>query len=53
MSITRYQGVNEYVGNTPLIRLRRLSELTALLEKILAHEWGGLWWNLRPTPRNL
>src|SRR5437868_4107646 len=28
MSITRYQGVDEYVGNTPLTRLRRLSELT-------------------------
>src|SRR2546429_3842991 len=28
MSIARYQGVDEYVGNTPLIRLRRLSELT-------------------------
>jgi cysteine synthase A len=28
MSITRYQGVDGYVGNTPLIRLRRLSELT-------------------------
>src|SRR3954451_21605829 len=28
MSIVRYQGVDGYVGNTPLIRLRRLSELT-------------------------
>src|SRR4029078_8940052 len=28
MSIARYQGVDGYVGNTPLIRLRRLSELT-------------------------
>src|SRR5881396_1012314 len=28
MSIARYQGVDRYVGNTPLIRLRRLSELT-------------------------
>src|SRR5207237_6865083 len=26
--IARYQGVDGYVGNTPLIRLRRLSELT-------------------------
>src|SRR5213596_1443692 len=28
MSIARYQGVDRYVGNTPLIRLRHLSELT-------------------------
>src|SRR2546425_12843141 len=28
MSIARYQGVDRYVGNTPLIRLRRLSKLT-------------------------
>ncbi len=28
MSIARHQGVDGYVGNTPLIRLRRLSELT-------------------------
>src|SRR5256885_17051439 len=28
MSSAHYQGVDEYVGNTPLIRLRRLSELT-------------------------
>src|SRR5205085_12029749 len=28
MSIVRYQGVDRYVGNTPLIRLRHLSELT-------------------------
>jgi len=28
MSIACYQGVDRYVGNTPLIRLRRLSELT-------------------------
>src|SRR5438046_6419787 len=28
MSIAPYQGVDGYVGNTPLIRLRRLSELT-------------------------
>src|SRR5207302_1202396 len=28
MIIARYQGVDGYVGNTPLIRLRRLSELT-------------------------
>src|SRR5437763_12975404 len=28
MSIPRYQGVDRYVGNTPLIRLRHLSELT-------------------------
>src|SRR2546430_10779522 len=28
MSIARYQGVDRYVGNTPLIRLRRVSELT-------------------------
>ncbi len=28
MSSARYQGVDGYVGNTPLIRLRRLSELT-------------------------
>src|SRR5678815_5318991 len=28
MSIAGYQGVDGYVGNTPLIRLRRLSELT-------------------------
>src|SRR5947199_10860797 len=28
MSIARYKGVDGYVGNTPLIRLRRLSELT-------------------------
>ena len=28
MSIAPYQGVDRYVGNTPLIRLRRLSELT-------------------------
>ena len=27
MSAT-YSGIDEYVGNTPLIRLRRLSELT-------------------------
>src|SRR5437879_2074939 len=28
MSIARYQGVDGHVGNTPLIRLRRLSDLT-------------------------
>src|SRR2546430_7357481 len=28
MSIARYQGVDRYVGNTPLIRLRHVSELT-------------------------
>ena len=28
MSIARYQGIDRYVGNTPLIRLRRLSDLT-------------------------
>ena len=28
MSIARYPGVDRYVGDTPLIRLRRLSELT-------------------------
>lgn len=28
MSASRYHGVDRYVGNTPLIRLRRLSELT-------------------------
>src|SRR5216117_1766532 len=28
MSIARYQGVDRYVGNTPLIRLRHLSERT-------------------------
>src|ERR1700758_2641116 len=28
MSNERYQGIDGYVGNTPLIRLRRLSELT-------------------------
>src|SRR2546421_9131217 len=28
MSIARYQGVDRYVGNTPLLRLRGLSELT-------------------------
>src|SRR5260370_25582466 len=28
MSIARYRGVDGYVGNTPLIRLRRLSEVT-------------------------
>src|SRR6266404_1819371 len=28
MSIARYQGIDRYVGNTPLIRLRHLSELT-------------------------
>src|SRR5438309_8955055 len=28
MSIARYQSIDEHVGNTPLIRLRRLSELT-------------------------
>ncbi len=28
MSIARYEGVDRYVGNTPLIRLRCLSELT-------------------------
>ncbi len=28
MSPSRYHGVESYVGNTPLIRLRRLSELT-------------------------
>jgi cysteine synthase A len=28
MSILPYKGVDEHVGNTPLIRLRRLSELT-------------------------
>src|SRR5438309_11376451 len=28
MSIVRYQGVDRYVGNTPLIRLRHLSKLT-------------------------
>jgi cysteine synthase len=29
MSITSYFGIEKHVGNTPLIRLRRLSELTA------------------------
>jgi cysteine synthase len=28
MNISRYSGVDRHVGNTPLIRLRRLSELT-------------------------
>jgi len=28
MSIARHHGVDEHVGNTPLIRLRRLSDLT-------------------------
>ncbi|HKT34632.1 MAG TPA: cysteine synthase A [Nitrospira sp.] len=28
MNASRYHGVDRYVGNTPLIRLRRLSELT-------------------------
>src|SRR5258707_3514305 len=28
MSSARYQGIDRYVGNTPLIRLRRLSDLT-------------------------
>jgi cysteine synthase A len=28
MSTTGYRGIDSYVGNTPLIRLRRLSELT-------------------------
>src|SRR6266550_4038646 len=28
MSIARYQSIDEHVGNTPLIRLRRLSEMT-------------------------
>src|SRR5207248_11755390 len=28
MSIARYQGVDRYVGNTPLIRLGHLSKLT-------------------------
>ena len=28
MSASRYHGLERYVGNTPLIRLRRLSELT-------------------------
>jgi len=28
MSIARYQGIDGHVGNTPLIRLRRLSEMT-------------------------
>jgi len=28
MNISRYSGVDHHVGNTPLIRLRRLSELT-------------------------
>jgi cysteine synthase A len=28
MSIARYQGIDGQVGNTPLIRLRRLSEMT-------------------------
>ena len=28
MNASRYHGVDAYVGNTPLIRLRRLSELT-------------------------
>src|SRR4051794_16095385 len=28
MTIAPYEGVDGYVGNTPLIRLRRLSELT-------------------------
>lgn len=28
MSVSPYKGVDGYVGNTPLIRLRRLSELT-------------------------
>src|SRR3989440_4282695 len=28
MSIARYQGIDGHVGNTPLIRLHRLSELT-------------------------
>src|SRR3954467_10885291 len=29
MSKTKYHGLDGHVGNTPLIRLRRLSELTA------------------------
>ena len=29
MNASQYHGVDRYVGNTPLIRLRRLSELTA------------------------
>src|SRR4029078_11484274 len=28
MNASRYHGVDHYVGNTPLVRLRRLSELT-------------------------
>jgi hypothetical protein len=39
MSIARYQGVDQYVGNTPLIRLCRLAELTGCeirLQKALA-----------------
>src|SRR6266404_845390 len=28
MSASRYRGVESYVGNTPLLRLRTLSELT-------------------------
>ena len=28
MSASRYHGIERHVGNTPLIRLRRLSELT-------------------------
>ena len=28
MSTPRYQSIDGHVGNTPLIRLRRLSELT-------------------------
>jgi cysteine synthase A len=28
MSASRFQGVEGHVGNTPLIRLRRLSECT-------------------------
>src|ERR1044072_958613 len=28
MNASHYHGVDHYVGNTPLIRLRRLSELT-------------------------
>src|SRR6478609_6610403 len=28
MNASRYHGLDRYVGNTPLVRLRRLSELT-------------------------
>ena len=38
--MSRYHGIESYVGHTPLIRLRRLSELTAVWD------WGSSEINL-------